>query len=161
VYHTTVTRRALTNSSVVPQRRRVCLTTAPTRASTFLTRWSSSAISRSWRISACFRLVISRVNPFTRIRRPVVSKSAASVSRLPANAMLETKNLSRAVDGKVLVDDVSVQMQPGEIIAVVGPSGAGKSSFLRLIDRLDEPTSGTVLLNGNDYRASYAAASAW
>ena len=75
--------------------------------------------------------------------------------------MLETKNLSRAVDGKVLVDDVSVQMQPGEIIAVVGPSCAGKSSFLRLIDRLDEPTSGTVLLNGNDYRASCAAASAW
>jgi putative ABC transport system ATP-binding protein len=35
---------------------------------------------------------------------------------------------------------------------VVGPSGAGKSSFLRLLNRLDEPTSGTVRLNGEDYR---------
>jgi putative ABC transport system ATP-binding protein len=35
---------------------------------------------------------------------------------------------------------------------VVGPSGAGKSSFLRLLNRLDEPTGGTVLLDGEDYR---------
>ncbi|HTN73471.1 MAG TPA: ATP-binding cassette domain-containing protein, partial [Methylomirabilota bacterium] len=34
-----------------------------------------------------------------------------------------------------------------------GPSGAGKSSFLRLLNRLDEPTAGTVLLDGQDYRA--------
>ena len=39
-------------------------------------------------------------------------------------------------------------MRQGEILAVVGPSGAGKSSFLRLLNRLDEPTSGTVLLDG-------------
>jgi ABC-type antimicrobial peptide transport system ATPase subunit len=37
-------------------------------------------------------------------------------------------------------------------MAVVGPSGAGKSSFLRLLNRLDEPTGGTVLLNSEDYR---------
>jgi putative ABC transport system ATP-binding protein len=94
--------------------------------------------------------------PATNIKRPEATSEAprrASVLCLPATVMLETKNLSRAVDGKVLVDDVSVQMRPGEIVAVVGPSGAGKSSFLRLINRLDEPTSGTVLLNGNDYRA--------
>jgi putative ABC transport system ATP-binding protein len=52
----------------------------------------------------------------------------------------------------MLVDDVSVQVARGEIVAVVGPSGAGKSSFLRLLNRLDEPTSGTVLLQGADYR---------
>jgi putative ABC transport system ATP-binding protein len=65
---------------------------------------------------------------------------------------LETKQLCRAVVGKVLVDDISVQVQRGEVLAVVGPSGAGKSSFLRLLNRLDEPTGGTVLFNGQDYR---------
>jgi putative ABC transport system ATP-binding protein len=64
---------------------------------------------------------------------------------------LETKNLSRAVTGKVLVNDVTVQILQGEVLAVVGPSGAGKSSFLRLLNRLDEPTGGTVLVNGQDY----------
>jgi putative ABC transport system ATP-binding protein len=66
--------------------------------------------------------------------------------------MLATKHLSRAVGAKFLVDDISVQVEAGEILAVVGPSGAGKSSFLRLLNRLDPPTGGTVLLDGRDYK---------
>ncbi len=65
---------------------------------------------------------------------------------------LETKNLSRVAGEKVLVSNVSVHVHKGEVLAVVGPSGAGKSSFLRLLNRLDEPTGGTVLLEGRDYR---------
>jgi putative ABC transport system ATP-binding protein len=65
---------------------------------------------------------------------------------------LETRNLSRAVAGKVLVDNISLHVRRGEVLAIVGPNGAGKSSFLRLLNRLDEPTSGTVLLYGQDYR---------
>jgi ABC-type methionine transport system ATPase subunit len=76
----------------------------------------------------------------------------ASNSQAAAPAGLETQHLSRTVLDKTLVNDISVHMRPGEILAVVGPSGAGKSSFLRLLNRLDEPTSGTVRLNGEDYR---------
>jgi putative ABC transport system ATP-binding protein len=65
---------------------------------------------------------------------------------------LETRNLSRAIAGKVLIDDIGVKVHQGEVLAVVGPSGAGKSSFLRLLNRLDEPTGGTVFLYGRDYR---------
>jgi putative ABC transport system ATP-binding protein len=65
---------------------------------------------------------------------------------------LEAVHLSRAIVGKVLVDDISVSVHAGEVMAVVGPSGAGKSSFLRLLNRLDEPTGGTVRLDGRDYR---------
>jgi putative ABC transport system ATP-binding protein len=76
----------------------------------------------------------------------------ASVDGAPETLTLETRNLSRAVSGKLLVNDISVQIPPGEVLAVVGPSGAGKSSFLRLLNRLDEPTGGSVLLSGTDYR---------
>jgi len=69
----------------------------------------------------------------------------------PQAIALETKHLSRSLVGRVLVSDISVHVQPGEVLAVVGPSGAGKSSFLRLLNRLDEPTGGTVCLNGQDY----------
>jgi putative ABC transport system ATP-binding protein len=65
---------------------------------------------------------------------------------------LEADHLSRAVPGRILVDDVTVQVRAAEVMAVVGPSGAGKSSFLRLLNRLDEPTAGTVRLDGQDYR---------
>src|SRR5882757_8370754 len=70
----------------------------------------------------------------------------------PEAAALETACLSRAIAERVLVSDISVQVQPGEVLAVVGSSGSGKSSFLRLLNRLDEPTGGTVRLNGQDYR---------
>jgi putative ABC transport system ATP-binding protein len=65
--------------------------------------------------------------------------------------VLEARDLSRSVIDKVLVNRISVQVKKGEALAIVGPSGAGKSSFLRLLNRLDEPTAGTVLLDGEDY----------
>jgi putative ABC transport system ATP-binding protein len=72
----------------------------------------------------------------------------------PLNSItLEAKNLSLSVKNKVLLSDISVHVQPGEVLAVIGASGAGKSSFLRLLNRLDEPTGGTVLINGEDYHA--------
>src|SRR5271163_1303429 len=76
----------------------------------------------------------------------------ASVDRSSEVPTIETRNLSRVVSGKPLVDGISVKIQTGEVLAVVGPSGAGKSSFLRLLNRLDEPTGGAVLLKGDDYR---------
>jgi putative ABC transport system ATP-binding protein len=66
--------------------------------------------------------------------------------------VLTTEHLGRSVGGLKLVDDISVEVGAGDVLAVVGPSGAGKSSFLRLLNRLDEPTAGTVLLEGLDYR---------
>jgi putative ABC transport system ATP-binding protein len=66
--------------------------------------------------------------------------------------ILITEHLGRSVDGRNLVDDISLAVHRGEVLAVVGPSGAGKSSFLRLLNRLDEPTAGTVFLEGVDYR---------
>ncbi len=67
------------------------------------------------------------------------------------SAILEAKNLVRTVGAKTIVNDVSFDVHSGELLAIVGPSGAGKSSLLRLLNRLDEPTSGTVFLEGKDH----------
>jgi ABC-type methionine transport system ATPase subunit len=66
--------------------------------------------------------------------------------------ILRADSLTRVVDARNIVNDVSFEVQPEEVLAIVGPSGAGKSSLLRLLNRLDEPTSGTVFLEGKDYR---------
>jgi putative ABC transport system ATP-binding protein len=55
-------------------------------------------------------------------------------------------------EDRVLIEDATFDVRTGEVLAIVGPSGSGKSSLLRLLNRLDEPTSGTVLLEGVDYR---------
>jgi len=66
--------------------------------------------------------------------------------------VLRISKLQRRVGDQVLVYDLSADVGRGEIVAITGPSGAGKSSLIRLINRLDEPTGGTVFVEGKDYR---------
>lgn len=66
--------------------------------------------------------------------------------------LLEVKNLTYKADGKIILSDIDFVIESGERVAFYGPSGAGKSTLIRLLNRLDEPTSGTVLLEGQDYR---------
>jgi putative ABC transport system ATP-binding protein len=65
---------------------------------------------------------------------------------------LRTEHLSRKVDGLQILEDINIEVQPKEVVAITGPSGSGKTSLLRLLNRLDEPTEGTVYLDGQDYR---------
>lgn len=66
--------------------------------------------------------------------------------------VLRTEHLGRRVGEQWIVNDVSLSVNRGELLGLVGASGSGKSSLLRLLNRLDEPTSGTVFLEGQDYR---------
>ncbi len=56
----------------------------------------------------------------------------------------------RYPDGTVAVDDVTLEVARGEMVMLVGPSGGGKSTTLRLVNRLIEPTSGSIWLDGRD-----------
>ncbi|NNJ08990.1 ABC transporter ATP-binding protein [Chloroflexales bacterium ZM16-3] len=48
------------------------------------------------------------------------------------------------------LDDISVTIHPGEMVAIMGPSGSGKSTLMTMIGLLDQPTRGTYLLDGKD-----------
>ncbi len=65
--------------------------------------------------------------------------------------IIEIKNLYREFeDGTVAVDNVSFYVRKGEFITFLGPSGCGKTTTLRMIAGFDKPTSGSILLNGED-----------
>ncbi len=73
-----------------------------------------------------------------------------------ADAQLVCKSLTRMGTSQgarpLLVDDLSFTVERGQVLAILGPSGSGKTTLLRMLNRLDEPTSGTVFLDGQDYR---------
>lgn len=69
-----------------------------------------------------------------------------------SRTVLRTDQLGRVAEGVAIVNDVSLEVFRGELLGIVGASGSGKSSLLRLLNRLDEPTSGTVYLEGVDYK---------
>jgi osmoprotectant transport system ATP-binding protein len=64
--------------------------------------------------------------------------------------MIAFDHVSKAFDGRAVLDDVSLLVAKGEFCVIVGPSGAGKSTALRLVNRLIEPDSGSIRIEGDD-----------
>ena len=64
--------------------------------------------------------------------------------------MIELKNVSMAFKERRILDNLSLQVQPGEILVVIGPSGAGKSTLLRLMIGLLKPTAGEIWVDGHE-----------
>jgi ABC-2 type transport system ATP-binding protein len=70
--------------------------------------------------------------------------------------MIEVRNLSKRYGEKLAVDGLDFVVQPGVVTGFLGPNGAGKSTTMRLIAGLDEPSAGSVRVNGKAYRSAVA-----
>ena len=70
-----------------------------------------------------------------------------------AQLSLDKVSLSASVGSQYLLKDISFEIAKTELICLIGASGAGKTSLLRLLNRLSEPSAGTIYLEGQDYRS--------
>lgn len=64
--------------------------------------------------------------------------------------ILDVRNVCKAYGQSVVLNNISTCVKEGDIIAIIGPSGCGKSTFLRMLNGLETPTSGSVLFEGTD-----------
>ncbi|MEV6342734.1 ABC transporter ATP-binding protein [Actinoplanes sp. NPDC051851] len=84
---------------------------------------------------------------------PGVPESPQAIPLPPASGRIELRDVTFGyTPSRPVLRDVSVHISPGETIACVGPTGAGKSTLAKLVARLYDPDTGTVLIDGHDLR---------
>ena len=69
------------------------------------------------------------------------------------DVMIEVRHLAKSFGDHEVLRDINLVVRKGEVISVIGPSGCGKSTFLRSLNLLEKPTSGTILFEGTDITA--------
>ncbi len=66
--------------------------------------------------------------------------------------MIELVNITKSYDGKTnVIENLNLHIDKGEIVVLIGESGCGKTTTLRMMNRLNDPTSGTIMIKGEDY----------
>lgn len=64
--------------------------------------------------------------------------------------MIKINNLNKVFGDNEVLKDINLEINQGEVVAIIGPSGSGKSTLLRCMNLLEEPTKGQVIFEGND-----------
>lgn len=69
---------------------------------------------------------------------------------MSAKALIQVKELRKQFGKQEVLKGITTEIKAGEVVCVIGPSGSGKSTFLRCLNRLEEPSSGRILFEGED-----------
>ncbi len=85
--------------------------------------------------------------------KPSVEEQTGAIALPPITGKVEYRNVSFAYQpGQPVLQQVSVLVHPGEVIALVGPSGAGKTTLVNLLARFYDPQAGEILVDGHNIR---------
>jgi ATP-binding cassette subfamily B protein len=86
-------------------------------------------------------------------RAPSVPEPARPVSPGRVSGAIELRGVGFRFGNRLVLDDVTVKVAPGEMIGVVGPTGAGKSTIVNLVCRFYDVSEGAILVDGHDIRS--------
>jgi ABC-type multidrug transport system ATPase subunit len=98
---------------------------------------------------------IIQIGPFTLLFRGEVLEIFDRGDQLRIDALNLVRKVKYAKTEKTILSDVSLAIDPGQLVAIVGGSGAGKSTLMKTLLGIAPTTSGTVLLNGDDLRKNF------
>ena len=106
-----------------------------------------------WPWIVCILVVVIGGGAWIFIRRkPNVRKSSVSeVSSYPDDMpLIRISHLKKSYEDFDVLRDINADIHRGEVISIIGPSGTGKSTFLRCLNLLEQPTSGSIVINGEE-----------
>ena len=67
-----------------------------------------------------------------------------------SNAVISVSGLKKSFDSVEVLKGIDIDIKKGDVLCVIGASGSGKSTFLRCLNRLEDPTGGSIIFNGED-----------
>ncbi len=106
-----------------------------------------------WILSELPRAVVGHDRIAGVLRQPITLERATAGTPLPDGPLgVRAEAVSYAFGGVRVLDEVSFEVRPDESVALVGQTGVGKSTLAQLLVRLDDPTSGEILLGGMNLR---------
>src|SRR5919109_1227818 len=70
-----------------------------------------------------------------------------------SNAIVDVRGLRKSFGATEVLKGIDLTVAPQELVFIIGPSGSGKSTFLRCLNRLEEPSSGSIVVDGVDMMA--------
>ena len=89
-------------------------------------------------------------------RKSKSSSLQTSEFRTQDSDLISISHLKKSYDTLDVLRDINLNVHKGEVISIIGPSGTGKSTFLRCLNLLEQPTSGSILIDGQDILATDA-----
>ena len=69
-----------------------------------------------------------------------------------SNSIIKFKHVAKKYDKKEIISDLNFEIKKGEFITVLGSSGSGKTTTLKMINGLEKPTSGEIIVNGENLK---------
>jgi subfamily B ATP-binding cassette protein HlyB/CyaB len=107
-------------------------------------------LAQLWQEFQQVRVSVDRLGDILNTPMEVLSAPSASLKAIGGQTIFDHVTFRYRPTGPEILSDVSLRVEPGEIIGIVGPSGSGKSTFAKLIQRLHVPVGGRVLIDGVD-----------
>ena len=106
-----------------------------------------------WAVAPLIIIIGGSAWLLVRRKRSTCTKSQNSDVRPQTSNLLRITHLKKSYGSLDVLRDINTDVHRGEVISIIGPSGTGKSTFLRCLNLLEQPTSGSIVIDGEDILA--------